>query len=726
MAADNNAVAVGRSFSFYMWRSKVTVQTTSSGYGIAVLAVAATTGVASATMKNLTVAAAYSNVTILTGSQGNGVSIFGVANQAGAAGSATGMTGLAVFSNFTLACRQASGWASVGGTNGTSTGTDILLESCSSTMVGISVPSGTIAVASTSADQCRNCVVRDLGTGGSCVLPPFPSFDTALAELNATTTMLLDCLSHPSAYTASITLTASTSATTSATTSRSASASDSGPTISASGPTASDTPSASSSASRPPTRTRTVSRSAKSCTVSTTVTASASESASATPSTSTTPSISDFSTTPSVSTTPDTTKSLASSSRTATSELTLSASAQRTLTVTLTPSLTATPLIAAPGHQRAPNEVAAVTDAVAASTSVLVAVSMGNPAVASQGSRLGSLRLTIDCRERATQLLGASDGLPAPPSGFDAHPLGFSVAISGNDSVNEHGGAVVGNVAIIGAFALLFLVLAASRSAWKGRTLAQGMAWTRYPACIVFPVALLLQPIVLSSTVLIAWGGDGVALGATGLLLSCLLVATGTAAYVRQFSSTFTFRRQVPTQRNGQFLRLVSWLMSEKGEWVPACAKAATASVQQNTTTALNETADEPKLDTTELRRFGVLFDPYDERFAWFLAVEMGYNVLQGIACGLQMTLGCAWSAWLVAALSIVFFLSITVLQPHGRRLDVALQALLAFLQALGAVLASVAIGTEDNALAVAFPMRPKTRCPLPPWRRRSSAFTKC
>jgi hypothetical protein len=317
-------------------------------------------------------------------------------------------------------------------------------------------------------------------------------------------------------------------------------------------------------------------------------------------------------------------------------------------------------------------------------------------------SRLGSLRLTIDCRERAAQLLGASDGLPAPPSGFDAHPLGFSVSISGNDSVNGHGGAVVGDVAIIVAFALLVLVLAASRSVWKRRTLEQGMAWTRYPACIVFPVALLLQPIVLSSTVLIAWGGDGVALGATGLLLSCLLVAAGTAAYVRQFSLTFTFRRKVPMQRNGQFLRLVSWLMSEKGDWIPACVKAATASVKQNTTTALNEAEDEPKLDTTELRRFGVLFDPYDERCAWFLAVELGYNVLQGIACGLQMTLGCGWSAWLVAGLSIVFFFSIVVLQPHGRRLDVALQALLAFLQALGAVLASVAIGTEDNALALA------------------------
>jgi hypothetical protein len=343
----------------------------------------------------------------------------------------------------------------------------------------------------------------------------------------------------------------------------------------------------------------------------------------------------------------------------------------------------------------APNAVAKTTDTMA---TVLSTASMGNPAVLSQGSRLGSLRLTIECRARASQPRGTSDGLPAPPSGFDAHPLGFPIAISGNDSVNEHGGAVVGNIVIIIAFALLFLGLAALRCVLSRGSLARGMAWTRYPACIVFPVTFLLQPISLSATVLLAWGGYGIGLGVAGLLLSCILVAAGIVLYARKFPGNFIFRRHAPMHYDSRIRRFLSWLMKEKGEWAPTRVKEAEAGAPQSIIAQGEE--QESMLDTVELRRFGVLFDPYDDRYAWFLAVELGYNVVQGVACGLQMSIGCMWSAWLSAGLAIVFFLLIALLQPHGRRLDVALQALLAFLQAMGAVLASAATNVDNDDLA--------------------------
>jgi hypothetical protein len=410
-----------------------------------------------------------------------------------------------------------------------------------------------------------------------------------------------------------------------------------------------------------------------------------------------------------------TTSMAATASRTAPPSATQSKSTSMTMAMTYTvqllgtfsASLTAsrgsrTPTIppVAPPINSVPNTVAVATDTTATVTTVLSTASMGNPAVLSQGSRLGSLRLTIECRERENQLRGASDGLPAPPSGFDAHPLGFPIAISSNDSVNGHGGAVVGNIVIIIAFALLFLGLAGLRCVLSRGSLARGMAWTRYPACIVFPVTFLLQPISLSATVLLAWGGYGIGLGVAGLLLSCILVAAGIVLYVRKFPGNFIFRRHAPKQYDSRIRRLLSWLMKEKGEWAPTRVKEAEAGAPQSIIAQGEE--HESMLDTVELRRFGVLFDPYDDRYAWFLAVELGYNVLQGIACGLQMSLGCVWSAWLSAGLAIVFFLLIALLQPHGRRLDVALQALLAFLQALGAVLASAATNVDNDDLAQA------------------------
>jgi hypothetical protein len=730
MGADNSGAISAWFVNWYLWQSKVTLSVGTVGWGVSVLGVAASSGspLSSALAYNLTVAAWRSNVTLTTGGDGRGAAIFGVADHA--VTSATGFNGLAVLSRFTLSCGGNSWNAAVMGVSGSDISTDVQLTRCDSTMIGLSGPGVPVAVVDAPNTICHNCAMNTLTpVAGGCDTPYFPPFDAALGALNATAMMLLDCLSPPREPTTSNALTASVSSTTSA--------SDGSPTMSFS-PSSSSTNARSPSSSvslgaASPTHGRTTATALSSGTLAVTRSTSASQSVtqSATPRTPS-PSQSDpwlhatdrtesrtrysaGSRTASATLTPTKTRT---SSRTVNDVYTGPMSASASASPSAEPSASSSKTVGmnhtvvraapTPTLPLVPPQLISTANAVAVATAmtatvattVLSTASMGNPAVLSQGSRLGSLRLMIECPQRASQPLGTSDGLPAPPSGFDAHPFGFPIAISSNDSVNEHGGAVVGNIAIIIAFALLFLGLAALRCVLSRGSLARGMAWTRYPACIVFPVTFLLQPISLSATVLLAWGGYGIGLGVAGLLLSCILVAAGIVLYVRKFPGNFIFRRHAPKQYDSRVRRLLSWLMKEKGEWAPTRVKEAEAGAPQSIIAQGEE--HESMLDTVELRRFGVLFDPYDDRYSWFLAVELGYNVVQGVACGLQMSLGCVWSAWISAGLAIVFFLLIALLQPHGRRLDVALQALLAFLQALGAVLASAATNVDDDDLAQA------------------------
>jgi hypothetical protein len=352
-------------------------------------------------------------------------------------------------------------------------------------------------------------------------------------------------------------------------------------------------------------------------------------------------------------------------------------------------------------------QVATATDTTATvTTSVLSMGSMGNPAVASQGSRLAVLRLAIECRERELSEAGTSDGLPAGPEGWDSHPLRFALSsLSDNENINLHGGAVIGNIVIVIAFGLGAAAVLALRSLLARTSVPRAMAWTRFPGCLTFPVAFLLQPVITSSTVLLfqAPGGAAKALGAMGMCLGVLVWCVGVALYARQFARHFAFEDAKETLREGRCKKIGGWFLSTAGEWAPhrlSRQRHLPGDASIATQQVLIETDAAPQSSgatTIQLRRFGMLFDPYGKQYPWFMAMEMGYLVAAGVAAGLQAAVGCVVAAWLGASFAVALFLAMAVLRPYARRLDGVIQAGLAGLQALGAVLAAVGTLVDDQ-----------------------------
>jgi hypothetical protein len=334
-----------------------------------------------------------------------------------------------------------------------------------------------------------------------------------------------------------------------------------------------------------------------------------------------------------------------------------------------------------------------------ATTSVLSFASLGNPAVASQGSRLATMRLAIECRQREVAATEA-DGLPAPPD-FQSNPLSFALPseFARNEAVALHGGSIIVNAAFLLVFTLGSMAVALIRKIVCRSSLPRAMAWARSPGVVLFPAMYTVQPVALSATIMVSYGTVGpIAMGSAVLVGLGATITAGCLTFRGTFWRNFQYEvhkgdgatdgSQGP--RPGvRWRRIFSWLLRSPGDWGPSAATVTAA-------------GQDPGAATVNIRRFGVLFDPYGPRHAWFLAVEVGYLVVSGVASGLAAAAGCLAAAWAGAFLTAAYAAALVTMRPHSSHVDVVLQCTLAVLQAAGSLLAATATTVNDQDVASA------------------------
>jgi hypothetical protein len=94
----------------------------------------------------------------------------------------------------------------------------------------------------------------------------------------------------------------------------------------------------------------------------------------------------------------------------------------------------------------------------------------------------------------------------------------------------------------------------------------------------------------------------------------------------------------------------------------------------------------------TLMRHFGMFFDVYEDKAAWFFIVELAFSVFVSAIAGAHESLGCSPLAWLMAAAYLLLTLLMVALRPHIAPLDRLLYAALAMVQAAAATFAAASI----------------------------------
>jgi hypothetical protein len=298
------------------------------------------------------------------------------------------------------------------------------------------------------------------------------------------------------------------------------------------------------------------------------------------------------------------------------------------------------PQVEAPAVPQASNGAVLVAVATAAdntavtTATVLAVVTLSNPGMPSQASRIAVVRALLQC---------SVVGLEEPTS--TANPTGLSLpATSGaseDSEINMHAGSILGNVLLSAAFAMPFFVAAAAHRWYHLRhdppdrhdpRWRRSLAFARLPAILSFPVSYFAG-FITASTMVVAVRGDH---AADDHEAAC---------------SILTIVR--PS---------VEW--AERSSRDPFDAPAAGGS------------------ETQQLRQYGLLFDAYVDRAPWFLAVEIVVTcILANLSLAVAPLYSCVVGAWLVFVVFAIYLVLLVRFRPYATPLDMALQFVVAFAQ---------------------------------------------
>jgi hypothetical protein len=376
----------------------------------------------------------------------------------------------------------------------------------------------------------------------------------------------------------------------------------------------------------------------------------------------------------------------------------------------------------------------------ATGTTVGASLVGGNPAVATQTSRISALRNILACSDDQGSGPTNNDTDPTPDDGnadedekpdWSEHPLRFGLSVAGATQ-QYHAGLIVGDIAFTLGFTVLVVAvvaplrLLASKSASYGY--GRALAWCRFPGILSVPVALFVPPIAHSAAVCVASFTPDIttasrAIGGLGVLVAVIVPAACLGGF-RAF-----FHRHFAWTVNGVEVDDPVFAKNSAGSTLPAASTASgtdqaaghgrrglvttgdlltTAVTSRMTAMLLTEDREWLSRDrgktAFQMRRFGMFFDVYRGRAPWFFVVELGFAVFVSFLTGLHEAFGCSPIAWTAAAGYVLLTATYVVLRPHAASLDRVIYTSLAFTQACASVLVAAVVelskakGRDDPA----------------------------
>jgi hypothetical protein len=328
-----------------------------------------------------------------------------------------------------------------------------------------------------------------------------------------------------------------------------------------------------------------------------------------------------------------------------------------------------------PAAQPMPVTVSEAIDSTATAVTTAISV-LVNPAQASQASRASLVRRIAACNDDEV-----------PPPEFAESPTGLEVGSTARSSdlqrsIGQHAGGVLGNSLIVAAFTCAVWLLAAGKFVFLmlnngGRTeWRRAAAWARFPAAFSVPLAFFSGPLALSGTIsaVLAPPGTAAIVTTTALLVLAAPCAALLRFFVRRFRSVFVSKADPHTNAEGP-------LTTTKQLWMERVQRVTTPQVEWH----------EVGGGTRQMRQLGMFFEAYKDKAPWFLLVEVLWvNVAASMAAALSVVISCAAAAWITFAIYAVFVALLLWLRPYAMKLEMAGQAVVAALQALGLLVAAI------------------------------------
>jgi hypothetical protein len=321
--------------------------------------------------------------------------------------------------------------------------------------------------------------------------------------------------------------------------------------------------------------------------------------------------------------------------------------------------------------------VGTIADNTAVTTAtVLAVVTLSNPGMPSQASRIVIVRALLQC---------SANGLEEPTS--TANPTGLSLpATSGaseDSEINTHAGSILGNMLLSVAFAMPFFVAAAAHRWYHLRhdppdrhdpRWRRSLAFARLPAILSFPVSYFAGFITASTMVVAVRGDAGFAAICCIVSLAFLVgpVIAGTVYYRNNFRREFEPRTKAQGDHaaDDEAACSILTIVRPSVEWVER---------------SWRDPLDPPPAggsETQQLRQYGLLFDAYVDRAPWFLAVEIVVTcILANLAMAIAPLYSCVVGAWLVFVVFAIYLVLLVRFRPYATPLDMALQFVVAFAQ---------------------------------------------
>jgi hypothetical protein len=381
--------------------------------------------------------------------------------------------------------------------------------------------------------------------------------------------------------------------------------------------------------------------------------------------------------------TPSRSRTVATVSRTAgTVSLSLNISLTRSssLTATVTRSMTPSASVFSSGTASntgvmiepiavRPIEAADSAKIAGTATSVVMSIStaaaLGNPVVASQGSRLAQLRSALDC----------SDGnLDVSQPDSTVNPFDWSVGGATTPGVSKHVGAVVTGLGINFILLAVAFTVAAVRHfvtrTESSRPFIFALHWVRLPSLFLFPLMFTSQAVATSAVVAIGRSEDdavSIAAGSIGLSILALPAPFLTVLHWKFIRTAFAARKLDTVHFRTNPIR---WILHASHDWVSMSTDPSTARAHE--------------------AGYGLMLEPYSSNFQWFVVVEIGYSFAGGIAGGLFDVTQCMGPIACNFCMALAHCAMLLIVRPFCRPVDAILQQFCSFVQVAGFICALV------------------------------------